>query len=44
MKRRSSLRTTLAPIPSTPIAFLPVGPHHLRETLEAQIAAGLKFH
>src|SRR6476620_12206503 len=31
MKRRSSLRTTLAPMPSTPIASLPVGPHQLRE-------------
>src|SRR6185436_18156320 len=26
MKRLSSLRTTLAPMPSTPIACLPVGP------------------
>src|SRR5450830_835773 len=34
MKRRSSLRTTLAPIPSTPIASLPVGPPDLRETLK----------
>src|ERR1700687_4357299 len=34
MKRRSSLRTTLAPIPSTPIASLPVGPHVLREILK----------
>src|ERR1700709_2061008 len=33
MKRRSSLRTTLAPIPSTPIASLPVGPLHLRENV-----------
>src|SRR5258705_13931124 len=32
MKRRSSLRTTLAPIPSTPMASLPVGPHQLRES------------
>jgi hypothetical protein len=40
MKRRSSLRTTLAPMPSTPIAFLPVGPLELREELQAQIAAG----
>src|SRR5437660_12853034 len=36
MKHRSSLRTTLAPIPSTPIASLPVGPHQLRETLEGR--------
>src|SRR6202022_1879615 len=36
MKRRSSLRTTLAPMPSTPIAFLPVGPHHLRVNLEVR--------
>jgi hypothetical protein len=41
MKRRSSLRTTLAPIPSTPIAFLPIGPHHLREIRKnTPIAAG----
>src|ERR1700738_3594465 len=32
MKRRSSLRSTLAPMPSTPIASLPVGPLYLRET------------
>jgi hypothetical protein len=35
MKRLSSLRNTLAPIPSTPIAFLPVGPLHPRKAKDA---------
>src|SRR5258705_7702478 len=43
MKRRSSLRTTLAPIPSTPIASLPVGPHQLRESLGADRSQFLIF-
>src|ERR1700682_4397304 len=34
MKRRSSLRTTLAPMPSTPMVSLLVGPLHLRENPE----------
>src|SRR6266852_402520 len=42
MKRRSSLRTTLAPIPSTPIVSLPVGPHRQRILL-AQIAVSFWF-
>src|SRR5205823_14171858 len=43
MKRRSSLRTTLAPIPSTPIASLPVGLHPLRKYPESAHRSRINF-